>query len=143
VSGSVHIGTSGSASVTWDRGARFGRKLTSYFEYKKYAVANPCVGKWYEIKATKWAGGAMEGGDVSGFDGKCTTTYAAYKVWHGKGTKFTRDTNAASKFGCAFSVFGFSGGAKSGFSSYVQFALYFGSQYSKHWICGNDAYPTE
>jgi hypothetical protein len=141
VAGSVHVGPEGN-EVQWNRGPRFGKKLTTYFEYRKYAVANPCVGRWYEVRAVQWAAGGTEGGDVSGFDGKCTTTYSAYRLSLPPGSEFTRVGKPALKFGRAFSVFGFSGGARSGFSDRVWFRLRFGSKYRTYWICGNDDGPS-
>lgn len=144
INGSIHVGNSGGSAATWTAGANTGRKLLSTMRYTKYRVQDGCgriIG--YEIRATSWRGGALWGDDVSALDGKCNSTYYDYRAAFGKNTAWTRSQNQAYKFGGAFSVYGFSAGARSGFSSYVKSRWSFGSNVNYHYLCGNDGPVTE
>lgn len=143
--GSVHVqtslGSSNEAGIRFNARANFGRLLRSEFRYVKYRYDYFCpfVHKtWFEIRATRWLGGARLGADVTEFNHRCLTTFAQFRSPFAAGTDAFRRSNKALTFGGGASAFGVSLDIRSGFSKWVESHWFFGRRSSTYWLCGND-----
>lgn len=148
VSGSYHTGTSTGTYAQYNEGNQFGYKLRSGFLYDDYHYVwnDPvCGSNYFEAEQAEWTlspDGTIDPPLSSDYnhnlDNNCINS--SYPSSFGINGTFARSSNNFMHFGGAFDVFGFSGGAQSGASTYVQIHYSFGSQTSTHYLCGNDNY---
>jgi len=138
-SGSFHIGTSSSSTVTKKAGSRYGRLLLSRFEYRKLHWTGYCPFlPAYTIAPARWLSGLVEGRNVRQYDGYCGSYYAANAAEFGPNTQWSRDRSDYATFHGAVSAFGVvSLTAQSGLSTDVRMTHTFGSG-RFHRLCGND-----
>jgi len=142
LSGTVHIGTTKAAAVSWTRGPNYSHRESSQFHYTEYWVQGTGC-NYYTIVATKWNGGAIDGSDVSTYDHHCKTTYNQWKVAFAPHTTFLRSTNNYVTFTLAATVFGWGGVTnQSGMSTWVQGSWSFSQGSGNRYLCGNDDFPT-
>jgi hypothetical protein len=154
LSGSVHIGTSRSASIgdtisnLGDPEANFGRKFRTEFRFAKYRIRQYCPGYTttaYRVKAVRWNGGLDYYDDVKHLNGHCGDTYRANSVYFepadGHGT-FGRASDDLRTYGLAVYVFGASLSTQSGASKWVTHRWRFGRLFTRYYLCGDTAKPT-
>jgi len=143
VSGTAHVGNDQSAYVQWNEGAQWGYKLRSNFHYQKFYrswIPAGCGGSnYYIVKASSWNTGMALGDNVHDLDNHCSTS--PYTQGYLPNSDFQRVSSNATWFSGAFSAFGFSARAQSGFSSYVISHWHHGSAYPTYYHCGSDAQP--
>ncbi len=139
--GTVHIGNSDTASVTWSRGAERGLREKSKFHFEKrhWDCGGP---QWDEIKATAWEGGAVDGGVNHYLDHQCSTTYRQWEVAHAPGTTFGRSSNSYATFFAEVTAFGVGLSSQSGNSTWVTIGMTFTQTSGNRYICGNDNWPS-
>jgi hypothetical protein len=142
VSGEAHVGNDLTAWVQIRRGSSWAHKVRSSFHYKKYRHAT-CFRRWWTVKATRWNSGLLVGDDQSYWDNRCGQDYRRYAVGYAPGTSFHRDRNELRRYSFAVAVFGARLSAQSGASTFVQSHWNFGSRYSRYWLCGDNAMPTQ
>lgn len=143
LSGSVHVGDTNAASVSWTRGANYGKRESSLFAYQMYHVIYaPC--DYYKIVAETWGGGGADGGDNSYLDGHCDDAYDQYAVKYFGGTDFDRSTSNYINFSLAANPFNLiSVTNQSGMGTFVQVHYHFDQPQSQfRVICGTNAFPT-
>jgi len=143
VSGTVHVGNDRGTSVfaKWEEGAQFGYKLKTGFLHKEYYDTwsqSACGSPYFQEKADSWTGtpdGTALGDYNHNLDNNCKNS--SWPSNWGPNSSTGRDSYSFTKFGGAFSVWGFSAGAQSGSSVDVQTQYQFGPN-ANHYLCGND-----
>ena len=99
-SGSFHVGTASSSSVTKSAGNLYGRLLLSRFEYRKLHWIGYCPFlPAYTIAPSRWLSGLVEGTSVRQYDGYCGSYYAANAAEFGPNTQWSRDRSDYATFG--------------------------------------------
>jgi hypothetical protein len=148
VSGSAHMGNSDEFAVSWNRGPSFGKQLKSGYHFVRErlmpdAGSSPSCSRTDRIRGTKWITGAVDGTDVSSWDGpsaygnRCSGCGAVF----GANTGADRNTGNSYTYTAGVQAFGVGLNIKSGFSSYVRIHWNFGSARTSHYLFGRDAAP--
>jgi hypothetical protein len=143
LSGTVHVGNSESTAETWNHGEEYGHRELSEFHWQKRKVGCPVGGDHYDIVATAWNAGAVNGADIHSYDHQCKTTYDAYKIAQAPGTEFDRQDADFVTWSIDTGAFGIGLSAKSGASTFVHIHYAFNQPAGIRYICGSDAKPPD
>jgi hypothetical protein len=148
VSGSYHTGNSTGSYAQYNEGDQFGYKLPSGFLYDDYHYVwnlSGCGNNYFQAQQDEWTlspHGTIDPPPSADYnhnlDNNCKNS--SYPSSFGINSSWSRSSNDFNDFSGAFSVFGFSGGAQSGASTYVVIHYSFGSGTNTHYLCGNDNY---
>ena len=102
-------------------------------------VEDPCwLTPHYLIKATSWQSGMNAGNDNSNLDHQCPPVgQGPYTSDYGSNSSHQSTSETMVKFSGAFTAFGVSFGAQSGWGTYVISHWNFGST-ANHYLCGSN-----
>lgn len=144
VNGSAYVGnTAGSAGSTNVTSLQSSTGYMAEAKFKRAEFAQACT-RNLKRQATQWNGyDVRRGAAVSGFDGKCDTTYAAYRHDFPRSQKtWTRASGTAVWWTSALSLGTITVGGRSGFSTNASTTFVFTNSDSNFkTVCGNDAEP--
>lgn len=151
LSGSRHIGTSRSASVTFNydttnSGATFGRKVQTNFKMvkRKHQLWCPILAAtWYVVRADAWHAGTSWGENQSQFNNKCRDQYEPNADSFVANSAFDRTNNNYTTYTLGVQVFGANLTTQSGAGTYVHTHWRFGNDYSTYWLCGDTGHPPQ
>ena len=146
--GSVHIGNASSqgtagrtVSATSSMPAT-GYAATGVFHYQELKQSCSGAGTQYEREADRWNGADVfldTDEPISGFDGRCGTTYAPFAHQFSPGqASWSRTAGASYHFGGAVDLGVFQAGASSGFSASASITFRHPNTGSTWWLCGDD-----
>jgi hypothetical protein len=149
LSGDVHVGNSLGSSEQWTSATDNRRQLLANFDYQRFQhrTIGACGASTFTtVSAVRWDVGQADGNPAHDPSHGCTAGAYATPARRdsfprGRAHGFTRTANRAVRYGAAVSVFGFTLGASSGYSTSVTLQWAAGTKHATYYACGSDNDP--
>lgn len=137
ITGSAYVGNSHSSAVSRTFGAKYGKQLTSSFDFTRTNFSG-CY-QTSAIAPSRWVGADLsDGTDVSRFDGVCRTRAGFVPSLVSPNTTVSTSNESNYQYSVGATVWGVGLSAHSGYSQYVEMSWHNGN--AINYICGNGHY---